>query len=50
MPKTPKNPVKPLAINRGLTSLIPHGKCSVFLYHMYSDEHITVIVILANKI
>jgi hypothetical protein len=50
IPNTPKKPVKPRATNRGLTSRRPHGKCSVFLYHIYSDEQITVMLILANRI
>lgn len=50
MPNTPKKPVRPRAISSERTSLIPNGKCSVFLYHMYKEEHSTVIPILANRI
>jgi hypothetical protein len=49
IPKTPKNPNRPRAISRGRTSLMPKGKCSVFLYHMYTDAHNTVMPIRANK-
>lgn len=50
MPKTPKKPVRPRAISNGRTSFIPNGKCSVFLYHMYKEDNMTVMLILAKSI
>lgn len=49
MPKIPKNPVRPRATSRDLTSRAPKGKCSVLVSHIYRDEHSTVMLILANR-
>ena len=49
MPKTPKNPKSPRAISKDRTSLMPKGKCSVLLYHIYTEAHRTVIPIRAKS-
>jgi hypothetical protein len=49
IPKTPKNPKSPLAISKDRTSLMPKGKCSVLLYHIYTEAHRTVIPIRAKS-
>ena len=47
--KTPKNPKRPRAISNDRTSLMPKGKCSVLLYHIYTEAHRTVIPIRAKS-
>lgn len=49
MPNTPKKPNRPRAMSRDRTSLIPNGKYSVLLYHIYTDAHNTVMPMRANK-